>query len=203
MKSNRLIWIISGLIVIFGVAVSAQIFALFGKLKSRERTIRLLSAEIRRKSNPPVRADLTSVGGGSIVSRLKLRSKDKEINELATNLVLRGGELDSVRKELGSREKMVQTLKRSLAAGEKKRRRLLDGKKALETEMVTLRARNASELRKKDAALAALARKNKALLESIENLKEDAENLKAQKKKLTQPKIPKEFKERIRDFGAK
>ncbi len=203
MKSSRLIWAVSTLIVVFGVAVSAQIFALYGKLQNRERVIRLLSAEIQRKSAAPVRADLTSGNGQSISARLRRRAREKEIKKLAANLMIRSEDLESARETLGARGRTIRTLNLDLEGGRNKLRALLEANQALEEQMTALKAGRAKDLEEKEAALAALQQKNEALNESIETLKLSMNSLEKRNKELAKPRLPREVIEKIKEFGAR
>ncbi|MBT3351242.1 MAG: hypothetical protein HOC91_11735 [Nitrospinaceae bacterium] len=202
MKFTRLIWMASILIVVFGIAVSTQIYVLYGKLQSRERTIRLLNAEVQRKSNVPARTDFGSVMGSSISARLKLRSNKKEIDELMTNLMFVSGELDEVKKDIGVKEKTILNQNREIGAAKKRMSILLVEKKKNVEQLVLLRAGSAAELAEKQAQVEALQKRNAELLELVEKFKEDTGNLKKKKKESSKQKLPKALEEKIRNLSG-
>ena len=202
MKFTRLIWMASILIVVFGIAVSTQIYVLYGKLQSRERTIRLLNAEVQRKSNVPARTDFGSVMGSSISARLKLRSNKKEIDELMTNLMFVSGELDEVKKDIGVKEKTILNQNREIGAAKKRMSILLVEKKKNVEQLVLLRAGSAAELAEKQAQVEALQKRNAELLELVEKFKEDTGNLKKKKKESSKQKFPKALEEKIRNLSG-
>lgn len=203
MKSSRAVWAVSALIVILGLAVSAQIFSLFGKLKNRERTIRLLSAEVRRRAAAPIPAGLTDGGSRVFSLRIRLRSKDNEIKELVSRLILRGQELDSARGKLGDGEKTVRALRESLNESEKNLSGLRAEKGKLEERLASLIARQTRAMAGKENEIASLDKKNKALLRSVEKFKRSARILERKNIKLAQPRLPKELREKLKEFGAK
>lgn len=202
MKSTRVIWMASILIVVFGIAVSAQIYALYEKLQARERTIRLLSAEVQRKSSATVQADFENGRGGSISARLKLRSKRKEIAELMTNLILVSGELDAAKQALGVKERTIMNRNRDIDASKKRVNNILVEKKKIEEKLVLLEARRTRELKEKQAQVVALQNRNAELLESNEKFKKDAGLLKKKSKELSKPKLPKALEEKIRELSG-
>ncbi len=202
MKSTRLIWMASILIVVFGIAVSAQIYALYEKLQARERTIRLLSAEVLRKSSAPVRADFENGVGSSISARLRLRSKRKEIDELTANLMLVSGELDAAKKALGVKERTIMDRNRDIDVGKKRMDTLLVEKKKNEEHLALLEARRTREFEEKQAQVVALQKRNAELLESVEKFKENTGVLEKKRKELSKPKLPKVLKEKIRELSG-
>ena len=203
MKSSRAVWVVSALIVILGLAVSAQISTLFGKLKNRERTIRLLSAEVRRRAAAPISAGLTNGESRVFSLRIRLRAKDKEIKELVSRLILRGQELDSARGKLGDGKKTVRALRESLNESEKNLSGLRAEKGKLEERLASLIARQTRAMAGKENEIASLDKKNKALLRSVEKLKRSARILERKNLKLAQPRLPKELREKLKEFGAK
>ncbi|HBK80916.1 MAG TPA: hypothetical protein DDZ83_14810 [Nitrospinae bacterium] len=203
MKSSRAVWAVSALIVILGLAVSAQISTLFGKLKNRERTIRLLSAEVRRRAAAPISAGLTNGESRVFSLRIRLRAKDKEIKELVSRLILRGQELDSARGKLGDGKKTVRALRESLNESEKNLSGLRAEKGKLEERLASLIARQTRAMAGKENEIASLDKKNKALLRSVEKLKRSARILERKNMKLAQPRLPKELREKLKEFGAK
>ena len=203
MKSSRAVWVVSALIVILGLAVSVQISTLFGKLKNRERTIRLLSTEVRRRAAAPISAGLTNGESRVFSLRIRLRAKDKEIKELVSRLILRGQELDSARGKLGDGKKTVRALRESLNESEKNLSGLRAEKGKLEERLASLIARQTRAMAGKENEIASLDKKNKALLRSVEKLKRSARILERKNMKLAQPRLPKGLQEKFKEFGAK
>jgi chromosome segregation ATPase len=135
--------------------------------------------------------------------RIRLRAKDKEIKELVSRLILRGQELDSARGRLGDGEKTVRALRESLNESEKNLSGLRAEKGKLEERLASLIARQTRAMAGKENEIASLDKKNKALLKSVEKFKRSARNLERKNIKLAQPRLPKELREKLKEFGAK
>lgn len=203
MKSHRPAMWIGGLVVLIGLALSVQVFSLFGKLTYQGRAIRLLSAEVERRDAQPVPSELSGSGTEALSLRLRLRSKDKEIDDLLTSLMIRNNDLDTAQKEAGDKGRALRTLRVRLEESEAKLRGLIDEREGLEGRLRSLAEKSALDLEAREGELDALKKKNAALTESVSDLKRSVKTLFQKKKKAEQPRLPKELLERIKNFGNK
>ena len=203
MKSHRPAMWIGGLVVLIGLALSAQVFSLFGTLTNQGRAIRLLSAEVERQGAQPVPSELSGSGSEALSLRLRLRSKDKEIDDLLTNLAIRSGDLDTAQREIGERGRSLRSLRVRLEESEAKLRGLNNERETLEERLRSLAEKSARNLQAREGELEALKRKNAELTESVSDLRRNVKTLVQKNKKAAQPRIPKELRERIKAFGNK
>ncbi len=203
MKSHRPAMWIGGLVVLIGLALSAQVFSLFGKLTNQGRAIRLLSAEVERQGAQPIPSEFSGSGSEALSLRLRLRSKDKEIDDLVTNLMLRSGDLDTAQRESGEKGRSLRSLRVRLEESEARLRGLIKEREGLEESLRSLAEKSARNLQAREGELEALRRKNTALAESVSDLRRNVKTLVRENKKAAQPRLPKELRERIKAFGNK
>ncbi len=205
MKPDRIFWGAGALILLLSVGLGIQVFFLSRRLEEKDRTIRLLGAALREKSAgaEPLRAALSSEGSRLFSLKIKLRAKNREIEDMKDDLVQKEGELDAARGESGEKSAAIRALRGNLREAENKLTRLVEEKKELEKRLAARGKSGADRLEEKEKEITSLRKDNGALRDSLAGLKESVRILRKQKKKLAAPRLPKDAREKVREFGAK
>lgn len=205
MKPDRIFWGAGALMLLLSVGLGVQVNSLSGRLAEKDRTIRLLGAELRKISAGagPLQASLTSEGSRLFSLKIKLRSKNKEIENMKDDLVQKEGELDTARDEASGKSAAIRTLRGELMETGMELTRLVNEKKELEKRLASRGKSDADRLKEKEKEIVSLKKDNDALKESLDGLKESVQTLRKQKKKLAAPRLPKEVREKIKEFGAR
>ena len=205
MKPDRIFWGAGVIAILLVVGLGVQVFSLSRRIDEKDRTIRLLGAALRRKSAGagPLQAALSSEGSRLFSLKIKLRSKNREIEDMKDDLVQKEGELDTARGESSGKSAAIRDLRGELKEAEKKLTRFVNEKKELEKQLVARGKSGADRLREKEKEIVSLKKDNDALKDSLDGIKESVQILQKQKKKLAAPRLPKEAREKIREFGAR
>lgn len=205
MNQDRIFWGAGAVILLLSVGLGAQVYSLFSQIEEKERTIRLLGAELRRRTGGagPLQANLTEEGGRLFSLKIRLRAKNKEIEEMKDDLIQKEDEIESIRGESGKRESAFRSLRVEAEEAEKKMSLLLREKKNLEGRLVSVKNEITDRLKEKEKEALALRKDNEALKNSLDGLKQSVQVLERQNRKLAEPRLPEDAREKIKEFGFK
>lgn len=148
--------LVSGLILCLSLALGVQVYLLYDQLGEKDRTIRLLAAEVQRLSSvvAPLSGALDGQGDSLITLRYRLRERDKQVRLLEEEKQRRRLDLLAAEQESSKSGEALRDVREKLQAAQRSLLVLEGEKKKLEVEVGGLReARELAEARGRELTL--------------------------------------------------